>query len=66
MTLALLLNRLYAPLTSLATARVDVVAALVSFERVFEVLDIEPLVREPDEPRPRPDDFRSSRERVTN
>ncbi|HEX4903735.1 MAG TPA: ABC transporter ATP-binding protein [Acidimicrobiales bacterium] len=54
-TLALLLNRLYAPLTSLATARVDVVAALVSFERVFEVLDIEPLVREPDEPRPLPD-----------
>ena len=46
-TLALLLNRLYAPLTALATARVDVVAALVSFERVFEVLDVEPLVREP-------------------
>ena len=49
-TLALLLSRLYAPLTALATARVDVVAALVSFERVFEVLDIEPLVKEPEEP----------------
>jgi ATP-binding cassette, subfamily B, bacterial len=49
-TLALLLNRLYAPLTALATARIDVVAALVSFERVFEVLDVEPLVREPSEP----------------
>ena len=45
-TLALLLNRLYAPLTALATARLDVVTALVSFERVFEVLDIEPLIAE--------------------
>jgi ABC-type multidrug transport system fused ATPase/permease subunit len=49
-TLALLLNRLYGPLTALATARIDVVSALVSFERVFEVLDIEPLVREPASP----------------
>jgi ABC-type multidrug transport system fused ATPase/permease subunit len=48
-TLALLLTRLYAPLTALATARLDVVTALVSFERVFEVLDIEPLlVEKPD------------------
>ena len=54
-TLALLLGRLYAPLTALATARVDVVAALVSFERVFEVLDVEPLVREPEAPIPMPD-----------
>ena len=38
-TMALLLNRLYAPLTALATARLDVVTALVSFERVFEVLE---------------------------
>jgi ABC-type multidrug transport system fused ATPase/permease subunit len=45
-TMALLLNRLYAPLTALATARLDVVTALVSFERVFEVLDIEPLIVE--------------------
>ena len=45
-TMALLLNRLYAPLTALATARLDVVTALVSFERVFEVLDIEPLIAE--------------------
>ncbi|MGQ0616710.1 MAG: ABC transporter ATP-binding protein [Acidimicrobiia bacterium] len=45
-TMALLLTRLYAPLTALATARLDVVTALVSFERVFEVLDIVPLVRE--------------------
>jgi ABC-type multidrug transport system fused ATPase/permease subunit len=45
-TLALLLTRLYGPLTGLASARVDVMAALVSFERVFEVLDIKPLIAE--------------------
>jgi ABC-type multidrug transport system fused ATPase/permease subunit len=53
-TMALLLNRLYAPLTALATARLDVVTALVSFERVFEVLDIEPLIKEPESPEPMP------------
>jgi ABC-type multidrug transport system fused ATPase/permease subunit len=53
--LALLLTRLYAPLTALASARVEVMSALVSFERVFEVLDLKPLVAEPDEPRPMPD-----------
>lgn len=53
-TLALLLNRLYAPLTALATARIDVTAALVSFERVFEVLDIDPLVKESETPTPLP------------
>ena len=45
-TLALLLTRLYAPLTALASARVDAMSALVSFERVFEVLDLEPLITE--------------------
>ncbi|MBE1531240.1 ABC transporter ATP-binding protein [Actinomadura algeriensis] len=45
-TLALLLTRLYAPLTALASARVEVMSALVSFERVFEVLDLKPLVAE--------------------
>ncbi|WP_372443368.1 ABC transporter ATP-binding protein [Saccharothrix algeriensis] len=44
--LALLLTRLYAPLTALAGARVEVMSALVSFERVFEVLDLEPLITE--------------------
>ena len=53
-TMALLLNRLYAPLTALATARLDVVTALVSFERVFEVLDIDPLIKEPADPTPLP------------
>ncbi len=44
--LAMLLTRLYAPLTSLAGARVAVMSALVSFERVFEVLDLPPLIVE--------------------
>ncbi len=45
-SLALLLTRLYAPLTSLASARVEVMSALVSFERVFEILDLQPLITE--------------------
>ena len=45
-SLALLLTRLYAPLTALANAHVEIASALVSFERVFEVLDLEPLIRE--------------------
>jgi ABC-type multidrug transport system fused ATPase/permease subunit len=53
--LALLLTRLYAPLTSLASARVEVMSALVSFERVFEVLDLAPLIAEPEQPRRVPD-----------
>ncbi|MER5358237.1 ABC transporter ATP-binding protein [Streptomyces sp. NPDC002785] len=43
-SLALLLTRLYAPLTAFAGARVEVMSALVSFERVFEVLDLKPLI----------------------
>ncbi|WP_064075862.1 ABC transporter ATP-binding protein [Prescottella equi] len=43
-SLALLLTRLYSPLTSLASARVDVMSAMVSFERVFEILDLKPLI----------------------
>ncbi|MEV4111896.1 ABC transporter ATP-binding protein [Nonomuraea sp. NPDC049695] len=45
-SMAMLLTRLYAPLTALASARVDVMSAVVSFERVFEVLDLEPLIKE--------------------
>jgi ATP-binding cassette subfamily B protein len=48
--LAALLGRLYGPLTALSNVRVDVMTALVSFERVFEVLDLEPLVKEADNP----------------
>lgn len=53
--LALLLTRLYAPLTALAGARVEVMSALVSFERVFEVLDLEPLIEEKPDARDVPD-----------
>jgi ATP-binding cassette subfamily B protein len=44
--LAAYLTRLYGPLTALSNVRVDVMTALVSFERVFEVLDLEPMVAE--------------------
>jgi ATP-binding cassette subfamily B protein len=40
------LNRLYAPLTALSNVQVDIMTALVSFDRVFEVLDLEPMVAE--------------------
>ncbi|MFH9984813.1 ABC transporter ATP-binding protein [Streptomyces luteogriseus] len=54
-SLALLLTRLYAPLTALAGARVEVMSALVSFERVFEVLDLRPLIEEKPDARPVPE-----------
>ena len=46
-----LLARLYGPLTALSNVRVDVMTALVSFERVFEVLDLTPMVRDRDDAR---------------
>ena len=54
-SLALLLTRLYAPLTALASARVEVMSALVSFERVFEILDLTPLIQEKPGAAPVPD-----------
>jgi ATP-binding cassette subfamily B protein len=39
-----LLARLYGPLTALSNVRIDVMTALVSFERVFEVLDLHPMI----------------------
>jgi ATP-binding cassette subfamily B protein len=51
LALTALLGRLYGPLTGLSNVRVDVMTALVSFERVFEVLDLEPLVREAENPK---------------
>ena len=42
--LAALLSRLYGPLTALSNVQVDVMTALVSFERVFEILDLPPMV----------------------
>ncbi|WP_236830028.1 ABC transporter ATP-binding protein [Blastococcus sp. KM273128] len=44
--LALLLSRLYGPLTALSNIRVDVMSAMVSFDRVFEVLDLPPMIRQ--------------------
>ena len=44
--LAALLTRLYGPLTALSNVNVDVMTALVSFDRVFEVLDLPPLIAE--------------------
>jgi ATP-binding cassette subfamily B protein len=46
LALAALLGRLYGPITALSNVRVDVMTAMVSFERVFEVLDLKPLVVE--------------------
>ena len=57
--LAALMGRLYAPLTALSNVHIDVMTALVSFERVFEVLDLPPMIRE------RPDAFDVSRRAAT-
>src|SRR6185369_9252052 len=45
-SLALLLSRLYGPITALSNVRVNIMSALVSFERVFEVLDLPPAIAE--------------------
>jgi ATP-binding cassette subfamily B protein len=54
LALTALLARLYGPLTALSNVRVDVMTALVSFERVFEVLDLEPLVKDSQVPQKLP------------
>jgi ATP-binding cassette subfamily B protein len=54
LALTALLARLYGPLTAISNVRVDILTALVSFERVFEVLDLEPLVAESPDARPVP------------
>lgn len=54
--LAMLLTRLYAPLTALANARVEIMSAMVSFERVFEVLDLTPLITDKPDAEPVPGD----------
>ncbi len=53
--MSLLLGSLYGPLTALSNARVDIMTALVSFERIFEILDLEPLVAEAKDPVAIPD-----------
>jgi len=55
-TLALLLTRLYTPLTMLANARLDIMSAVVSFQRVFEILDLVPFIKAPKDPKELPED----------
>jgi len=57
--LALLLSRLYGPLTALSNVRVDIMSAMVSFDRVFEVLDLPPMIQEAPDAVPVPTDDRS-------
>nr|WP_245599621.1 ABC transporter ATP-binding protein [Embleya scabrispora] len=54
--LTVLLGRLYGPLTALANVRVDVMTALVSFERVFEVFDLPALIADKPGAEPLPAD----------
>lgn len=48
------LNRLYGPITALSNVQVDVMTTLVSFERVFEVLDLEPMIKDSPDASPLP------------
>lgn len=50
LALVALLFRLYGPLTALSNVRVEIMTALVAFDRVFEVLDLKPLVTDPQSP----------------
>jgi len=52
--LASYLVRLYGPLTALSNVQIDVMTALVSFDRVFEVLDLPPMIAEAPDARPLP------------
>ena len=60
LALTALLGRLYGPLTALSNVRVDVMTALVSFDRVFEVLDLRPLVADAPDARELPADAPAS------
>ncbi len=52
--LAAYLTRLYGPLTALSNVQIDIMTALVSFDRVFEVLDLPPMIAEKPDARPIP------------
>jgi ATP-binding cassette, subfamily B, bacterial len=52
--LVTLLTRLYGPLTALSNVQVDVMTALVSFDRVFEILDLKPMIDDDPEAQPLP------------
>ena len=60
--LAAYLTRLYGPLTALSNVQIDVMTALVSFDRVFEVLDLPPMIQ--DRPDARAGPRRSGQDRV--
>lgn len=51
LALTALLGRLYGPLTALSNIRVDVMTALVSFDRVFEILDLKNPITDPINPK---------------
>ncbi|RKS04886.1 ATP-binding cassette subfamily B protein [Nocardiopsis sp. Huas11] len=53
--LTTLLARLYGPVTTLSNVHVEIMTALVSFDRVFEVLDLEPRIKESPNARPLPE-----------
>ena len=53
--LTTLLARLYGPVTTLSNVHVEIMTALVSFDRVFEVLDLEPAIKESPDARPLPE-----------
>ncbi len=53
-SMAALLGRLYGPLTALSNVRIDIMTALVAFERIFEVVDLKPLVAEAEHAVPLP------------
>lgn len=52
--LTTLLARLYGPITTLSNVHVEIMTALVSFDRVFEVLDLEPQIKESPDAKPLP------------
>jgi ATP-binding cassette, subfamily B, bacterial len=60
LALAALIGRLYGPLTGLSNVHVDVMTAMVSFERVFEVLDLPSMVEDDPEAKRLPDDAPAS------
>ena len=54
LALTALLSRLYGPLTALSNIRVDIMTALVSFDRVFEILDLKNPISDPKNPKSLP------------
>jgi ATP-binding cassette, subfamily B, bacterial len=60
LALAALIGRLYGPLTGLSNVHVDIMTAMVSFERVFEVLDLPRTVADASDAKPLPDDAPAS------